>query len=345
MATKLIIITDAWHPQVNGVVTTYKNYIENLPAEYSVELIEPSQFKNFTLPFYKEIKFSFCTFNTMKDRIFEYRKNNPKTIFHIATEGPLGVQAKLVLDKYKLQYTSAYHTNFPQFIDHLLHIPPKYTSWYFRWFHRKSKFVMFSSKSSLEDLGYNNGIVMEKGYDSHFSFTSKQESSIIKLLYVGRVSREKSIEDFCNINIEPYYENKTVQKIVVGGGPDLKRLKKLYPNISFVGYKFGEELAEYYKNADVFVFPSKTDTYGIVVLESMACGTPVAAYPVTGPIDQIIDGVNGYTDQDLTFATIRCIHQLSGSNRQGVYDTVKNIQWKNSANLFIKYVDFNRGLI
>jgi glycosyltransferase involved in cell wall biosynthesis len=122
---------------------------------------------------------------------------------------------------------------------------------------------------------------------------------------------------------------------VVGDGPEKEKMQKKYPNIKFVGYKFGEELASYYQNADVFVFPSKSDTYGIVILESMACGTPVAAYPVTGPIDQIIDGKNGYVDHDLLTAVLNCLT----IKRTDTYSTVKNISWKNSAKQFVKYAE------
>jgi glycosyltransferase involved in cell wall biosynthesis len=332
MATKIVIITDAWDPQVNGVVTTYKNIIKNTSTV--IEVIHPGLFKNFAFPFYKGIDIAKCSYNNMEDRLttnmnlFFY-----STKFHIATEGPLGLQARRVLEKWKIPYTSAYHTKFPEFINKMYGIPVWMTKWYFNWFHKNSKLVMCSSKSNAKENSGWNSVVLGKGYDEHFKFADRKDSLRKTLLFVSRVSKEKNIEDFCKLpNSYGRYE---FDKIVVGDGPEKEKMQKKYPNIKFVGYKFGEELASYYQNADVFVFPSKSDTYGIVILESMACGTPVAAYPVTGPIDQIIDGKNGYVDHDLLTAVLNCLT----IKRADTHSTVKNISWKNSAKQFVKYAE------
>lgn len=333
MATKLIIITDAWDPQVNGVVTTYKNLIQHFPSHIHVEIVHPGLFKNFAFPFYKGIQIALCSKKMMREILIDKRQSETQVRYHIATEGILGLLARNVLRSAKISYTSAYHTKFPEFFKAMYGIPVWMSKWYFDWFHKKSKYVMCSSKSSAKENPQWNSVVLGKGYDEHFKFNDKYDDRNKILLYVGRVSKEKNIEDFCKLPDKDNLYNYT--KVVVGDGPDRKRLQKLYPNIKFVGYKFGQELASFYRNSDVFVFPSKVDTFGIVILEAMACGTPVAAYPVTGPIDQIIEGVNGSMCDYLYDAVKKCC----GIDRGGVYFSVKNISWANSAHQFIDYIE------
>jgi len=164
-----------------------------------------------------------------------------------------------------------------------------------------------------------------KIYRVRKNFYTGQQSSYTTI--VGRVSKEKNIEDFCELDI------LHSTKVVVGDGPYRETLQKKYNDVEFVGYKFGTELAEFYRNSDVLVFPSTVDTYGIVMLEAMACGTPCAGYNVTGPIDQIKNGINGYTDDELELAVEICFEL----DREGVYNTVKHKNWKNSATQFVKY--------
>jgi glycosyltransferase involved in cell wall biosynthesis len=323
--TKIIIITDAWRPQVNGVVTTYENIINNLPEDVSIEVVHPGLFKNIPSPGYKEVRLAFCSYKAMEKLLI---KNEPDTYYHIATEGVLGFQARRVLREHKIKYTSAYHTKFPEFFNMMYKVPVWVTKWYFDWFHSDSKVVMCSSLSSKLENPKWNAQVLSKGYDSHFKFVDKKSTQVKTLLYVGRVSKEKNIEKFCELDIPD------TTKIVVGDGPARKCLEKKYPNVNFVGYKFGEELARYYQRADVFVFPSKVDTFGIVILESMACGTPVAGYNVTGPKDQIINGINGYIDNNLETAVKKCLN----ISRYDTYHTVYNINWKQSSIDFIRYV-------
>jgi glycosyltransferase involved in cell wall biosynthesis len=332
MKKKIIIITDAWYPQVNGVVTTYTNIIRNIDHDiYDVEVIEPSQFKTFRMPFYKEINLSIVTKKQILNKLKLAIGDSEVFRIHIATEGPLGLQAKRVLDSIRMRYTTAYHTKFPEFIQSMFKIPTKFTRWYFDWFHKNSKLILVPSNSVAKENPHWKTKVWGRGYDTSFKFYDAcdivREEKV--LLFVGRVSKEKNIEEFCKINIP------NIKKIVVGNGPEKKKLSKKYPDVKFAGYKFGTELAEYYKNADVFVFPSKTDTYGIVILEAMACGTPVAAYDVTGPRDQIINGVNGYMSGSLTNAVIKCFNL----SRVKVYNTVKDISWKNTAEKFTRIIE------
>lgn len=330
--TKVIIVTDAWDPQVNGVVTTYKNIIENLPEDVVVEIVHPGLFDGVNFPFYKEIKIPFCSVGKMWKLLYEKtvdaNKQGYSVYYHIATEGLLGFNAKRVLDKQKKPYTTAYHTKFPEFIYAMYKIPVKFTKWYFDWFHKNSKFVFCSSASNAKENSHWNSVVLDKGYSEIFKFKKASPSFEKILLYVGRVSKEKNLEEFCKINI------LHTRKIVVGHGPALDDLKKKYPDVEFVGYKFGKELVGYYQNADVFVFPSKVDTFGNVILEAMACGTPAAGYPVTGPIDQIQNGVNGHVSEDLELAAEMCLNL----DRKQVYDTVKHKSWGKSAQTFVKYI-------
>jgi glycosyltransferase involved in cell wall biosynthesis len=330
--TKIIIITDAWTPQVNGVVTTYTNIINNLSENVTVDVIQPSMFSNIDCPLYKDIKLPWCTDSMMRHildtRTYSYNMQGYDVYYHIATEGILGFKAKRVLDSCNKKYTTAYHTKFPEFFNEMYGIPVSWTKWYFDWFHSKSKVVMCSSQSNATENSHWNTVVLDKGYDNVYKFYNKPNKVHKTLLYVGRVSKEKNIEDFCNLDIH------NASKIVVGDGPYLNTLKKRYPDIEFVGYKFGVELAGYYQHSDVLVFPSKVDTYGIVMLEAMACGTPCVGYNVTGPADQIKNGINGFVDEDLELAVEMCFD----IDRTAVYNSVKNKSWKNSSEQFVKYV-------
>lgn len=337
--TKIIIVTDAWDPQVNGVVTTYKNIIKHLPKDVSVDIIHPAMFDYLPFSVYKGVEIPMCSFNMMYDiidrRTKHYNMQGYNVYYHIATEGVLGYKAKRVLDTLNKRYTSAYHTKFPEFFKLMFGVPVKLTSWYFNWFHKKSKVVLCSSKSDAATHQDWNTAVLGKGYASHFTFNDIQPKHDIHLLYVGRVSREKNIEDFCRLQLDGWTEfGARVHKTVVGDGPAKFALEREYPDVKFVGYKFGKELARYYQINDVCVFPSKVDTYGITILESMACGTPVAGYPVTGPIDQIVNGVNGYTNDDLETAVGKCLLL----ERQQVAKSVEHISWAHSAKQFVDYV-------
>ena len=337
--TKVILITDAWEPQVSGVVTTYKNIIANLPDWMTVDVIHPGLFDSFKVPFYKEIPFSLCSyakmFKKIKVRDAHWHMLGYDIKYHIATEGILGLQAKRVLEKLGIKYTTAYHTKFPEFLKEIFGIPVMFTRWYFNWFHKNAKYVMCSSASNAKENSKWNSVVLGKGFDSHFRFNDKYRDNKVVLLYAGRVSKEKNLDAFCELDVSACVApTAEVIKVVVGDGPYKKKLQKKYPNIKFVGYKFGPELAQYYQSADVFVFPSKVDTFGIVILESMACGTPVAAYPVTGPIDQIQNGVNGFVDEDLSIAVCFALDIDRGT----VHLSVRHTNWKKSADEFLRYV-------
>lgn len=298
----ILVITDNTLDQINGVVTTYQNLkIEaEKSGEYEMYFITPNDFFHFNCPGYPEVKLS-IPFGLKK----LIRKINPQHI-HIATEGPIGLAARLILDKQKAKYNTSYHTQFPEFLNKLYRIPLSITYSYMRWFHKHSGKLLVNTQSMKH-------ILIEKGFDCEMiTWTRGVDQSIFTpnlvlnnnpriLLNIGRISEEKNLEAFCEIDIP------NTRKILVGDGPHKKKLMEKYPDVEFVSSKRGTELAEYYRNADVFVFPSRTDTFGIVNIESIACGTPVAAYPVQGPIDIINPGKDGALDYDLTQAVYKCL--------------------------------------
>lgn len=325
---KIVLITDAWEPQVNGVVTTYNNIIKNLPSDVWCEVIHPNMFKKIQVPGYSEIQFALCSFCEMESILYTDITN--RAYFHIATEGPLGIQAKRVLDKFDVPYTTAYHTKFPEFLYEIYKFPKFITKSYLNWFHKKSSLVFVASKSSQEENPQWKTLSIDRGYDHNFEPQERVNNEIPVLLYVGRVSKEKNIDAFCEIDIGP------CKKIVVGDGPDKKRLEKKYKNVEFTGYMFASQLAMYYNMADVTVFPSMSDTFGVVILESMACGTPVAGYPVAGPIDQIENGVNGYMSEDLSFAVRKCLE----INREKTRESVREKSWEKVAKKFYENIAY-----
>ena len=308
MNRKILLITDAWFPQVNGVVTTLSNLVKQAKLNGdTIYVYHPNRCKiRFPLPFYPEIKIGI-------PNPFHVRKLLKKQKWdhiHIATpEGSLGITFARTCRRLNIPFSASCHTKFPEFVNARLPFISVNLGWkWMKHVYRDATHVLTttaSMKQELIDHGFTQKIYSwSRGFDKNIfnSDLRKQDDSTYKvLLYVGRVSHEKNIEDFCKLKI-----NNTV-KIVVGDGPQRKYLEEKYSDVKFVGYKHGKELAEYYANSDVFVFPSKADTFGIVMIESMACGTPIAAYPVTGPIDVIKNGVNGYMHENLYFAVKECL--------------------------------------
>jgi glycosyltransferase involved in cell wall biosynthesis len=325
---KILIISDAWEPQVNGVVRTYQNIIKNLP-EFSVEVVHPYNwgFKRYPLPGYKEIELAINPWR-VRQQIWISKYQND--CVHIATEGPLGLFAKMELDSIGYPYTTSFHTLFPEFIETRYKIPSRLTYSYFRWFHKKSKAILVPTKGiqgHLEKKGFKNLVLWTRGVDQDLFNPSHKFNKIKKpyILCVSRVSREKGLDDFCKLD-HP-------RKVLVGDGPYLDKLKSKYKDVEFVGKVEGVKLAEWYANADAFVFPSKTDTFGIVLLESISSGTPVIAYSQPGPLEVVADGVNGFIVSDLQDG-VNNIHKI---NRNEVYNSSKKWSWKTATNQFKDY--------
>lgn len=325
---RILIITDAAPPQVNGVVFTLKNTIEQIESMgHTVITIDPSRFKlTMPLPFYPQIKIALDIWKLSK-----FIKDSKADAIHIATEGPIGIAARTFCKKHGIQFTTSYHTKFPEYINTMIPLVPVSLGYRFmRWFHSASCRVLVTTQSVKEELlaqGFLTPItVWTRGVDTEKFKPVGLDSDSLTLLYVGRVSAEKNIEAFLDHDIDG------ATTVVVGDGPELSKLQSLYPNVSFVGPVKNDELASFYSSADVFVFPSKTDTFGIVMLEANACGTPVAAYPVTGPKDFVINGHNGYIDDDLNTAILNCLQ----IDRNGCREYVKtNYTWEACAKIFV----------
>ncbi|WP_353573405.1 glycosyltransferase family 1 protein [Candidatus Albibeggiatoa sp. nov. BB20] len=298
---KILIVSDAWLPQINGVVrtlSTTKKVLESMGHE--VKMITPDLFRTIPCPTYPEIRLVISPTGHKIKKIIETFQ--PDCI-HISTEGPLGLSARRMCRKLNKIFTTSFHTKFPEYVHARFGVPISWTYALLRWFHSLSKRVMVataSMRAELEGQGFHHLADWSRGVDielfhprEHNIFAEKQQPVAV---YVGRVAVEKNIEAFLDMEFAGL-------KYVVGSGPQLEPLRQKYPDVHFVGSKSGEELASYYASADVFVFPSKTDTFGLVLLEALASGTPVAAYPVPGPIDIIgHQSPVGCLDQDLAVA-------------------------------------------
>ena len=315
MTKKILIITDNLPDQINGVVTTYKN-IETMAIldGYTVDYINHSRFRYVDCPGYNEVKLTFPW------RMGEEIKKIDPNYIHIATEGPLGLWARAYLAKHNIRHNTAYHTKFPEGLAKLFGIPESLTWRYVRWFHKHSGKVLTTTDTMKRDLlahKFDDNIVSwTRGVDREIFNPSHRHDNINGkyLLCVSRVSKEKNLEEFFKLNYHGYH------KVMVGDGPMLETYKKQYPDVIFTGFKTGEPLARWYANADAFVFPSKWETFGIVMIEAMACGTPVAAFPCDGPKDVIEQGVTGFMNENLADAVTACLQLnrdrvLKGSQR------------------------------
>ena len=297
---KIMIVTDAWEPQVNGVVRTLKNTMRELTAlGHRVELMTPLEFRTIPCPTYPEIRLSLLPRRRVNARIEEFAPD----ALHIATEGPLGLAARAYALRRGLPFTTAYHTRFPEYVQARFGIPTSATYRFLRWFHGPSLAVMAPTpvvKSDLEKQGFDNVVLWTRGVD--LEIFQPMDSKVLNtarpiFLYVGRVAIEKNVEAFLKLDLPG-------SKWVAGEGPALAELKSRYPEVNYLGVLSQGELAKVYAAADVFVFPSRTDTFGLVLLEALACGTPVAAYPVTGPIDVLDGGHAGAMNEDLREACL-----------------------------------------
>jgi len=324
---RIAIISDAWHRQINGVVRTLETVIGQLQSiGHTVTCIGPDRFRTIPCPTYPEIRLAIDASWSMKRAIQAF---DPEAV-HIATEGPLGIAARRYCLKRKLPFTTAYHTRFPQYIHARSRIPIDLTYAMLRRFHRPSKGVMVATRSIRDDLegrGFANIRDWSRGVDTErFRPVSgaKLEGRGPIWLYVGRVAVEKNIEAFLKFDLPG-------TRYIVGDGPLLGDLKRRYPEVRFVGAKTGEDLARHYAAADVFVFPSRTDTFGLVLLEALASGVPVAAYPVPGPRDVLNGAKVGVMDENLQNAAIAalCI------SRQKCRDYALKFSWRECAMQFL----------
>lgn len=328
---RLTLVTDAWKPQVNGVVTTLSQLVDYLTEQgIEVDVIQPNDYPHIPMPTYPEIPLVWRS-KGLESRILNFRPN----AIHIATEGALGWQARRIAVKHQLPFTSAYHTKYPEYIHARFPIPESWIYALLRRFHRKSERTLVPAPSILQELTakqFPNVVLMSRGVDTEiFNPDAAIDLGYQKpiFLYVGRIAPEKNMQAFLDLTLHG-------QKIVVGKGPDLEVLQQDYPEVAFVGPKYGKELASYYASADVFVFPSLTDTFGVVNLEAIACGTPVAAFPVTGPKDIITEGVNGILHTDLKHAVEQAIALKKDS--EAIANSIPEYTWQGAAQQFIEHL-------
>ncbi len=286
---KLLVVTDAWRPQINGVVRSLERLAEELEKlDMVVEFLTPQLFRTLPMPTYPEIRLSLTHGWEIRRRI---ERSAPDYV-HIATEGPLGLMARrAALDIRAPGYTTSYHTRFPEYVSARFPIPQSWTYALLRRFHNAGLGCMVATETLEKDLagrGFSNLMRWSRGVDTELFHP--REGHVYDLprpifLNVGRVAVEKNLEAFLDLDLPG-------SKVVIGDGPQLAELKRKYPAVHFLGPKTGEDLAAHYADADVFVFPSLTDTFGNVIVEGLASGLPVAAFPVMGPID-IIGGTRG----------------------------------------------------
>jgi glycosyltransferase involved in cell wall biosynthesis len=300
---RIALVTDAWLPQTNGVVRTLSVTTEKLTeAGHDVAVLSPLDFHTVPCPTYPEIRLSLFASSRVRRQLDELQ---PDAV-HIATEGPLGLAARGWCRRRGRAFTTSYHTQFPEYVRARCPVPLAVSYAFLRWFHGAATHTLVatpSMRAALEARGFRNLAFWSRGVDTQL-FRPREEPFLDLprpiWLYFGRVSVEKGIEDFLALDLHG-------TKLVVGDGPATERLRRKYPGVVFAGYRFGEELARHIAAADVFVFPSRTDTFGLVLIEAMACGVPVAAYPVTGPIDVVADGVTGVLSEDLRSAALAAL--------------------------------------
>jgi len=301
---RILIVSDAWFPQVNGVVRTLSVVADKLRAMGdTVEVIGPDRFRSMPTPGYAEIRLAIAPKRKLARLVAEFRPE----IIHIATEGPLGWAMRALCRRNHWPFTTAFHTRFPEYLEARTGLPADWSWRVMRRFHEAGDGTFAATASLREELtrrGFTKLRPWTRGVDLD-KFRPGEGDSWAGLprpifLYAGRVAIEKNIEAFLALDLPG-------SKVVVGDGPALEGLKQKFPQVTFTGYRENGALARSYAGADVFVFPSRTDTFGLVLLEALASGTPVAAFPVTGPIDVVTNSRVGALDEDLRAACLKAL--------------------------------------
>jgi 1,2-diacylglycerol 3-alpha-glucosyltransferase/glucuronosyltransferase len=331
---KILVVTDAWHPQVNGVVRTLSHMAHEARALGSeIEFLAPSEFFTLPMPSYPEIRLALPPPRAVARRLDEVR---PDAI-HIATEGPLGHAMRRLCINRGLPFTTSFHTRFPDYLAERLPLPERWSreaTWaWLRWFHAPGVAVMAATPTLANELvsrGFMNVKIWPRGVDAQL-FQPRTRAALDLprpiFLTVGRLAVEKNVEAFLELDLPG-------TKLVVGDGPARASLARQYPQAEFLGAHQGEALAEIYSAADVFVFPSRTDTFGLVLLEALASGLPVAAFPAAAPRDVIGAAPVGVLDEDLQRA---CLEALECS-REECRAFALGMSWEASARIFLGHV-------
>lgn len=323
---RILIVSDAWAPQVNGVVTSLAALVGELRGlGHEVRLLSPADFHAVPCPSYPEIPLVWNLWR-VGAAIREFRPD----CVHLATEGPLGWAARRWLVKRGLAFSSAIHTRFPEYVStRWPWIAPRWGYAFLRTFHRSSQAVLVSTERLREEFaGWNLQRLQlwRKGVDTALFCPdcSRPRPPRPVFLYVGRIAPEKNLEAFLDLDLPG-------EKHVVGDGPQREALQARYAQVRFLGYRHGRALAEAYREASVLVFPSRTDTFGLVMLEALACGTPVAAFPVAGPLDVLQPGVSGVMDENLHAACLAALEL----NRARCAELAAAQSWRASALEFL----------
>lgn len=326
---RIAIATDAWAPQVSGVVTTITNTIQVLRGlGHVVEAITPEGLRTFPCPGYAEIRLAIRPGRRVARALDAFR---PDAV-HIATEGPLGHAARRWCLNNEFPFATSYHTQFPEYIRMRAPVPLRTSYACLRRFHKPAHTTLVRTRTQkrlLGERGFTHLKIWPGAVDTGlFRPRGKAALSLARpiAMYMGRVAVEKNISRFLELDLPG-------SKVVIGGGPDLEKLRQRFPAAHFLGPRFGEELASLLSASDVFVFPSRTDTLGLVMLEAMACGVPVAAYPVPGPLDVIQEGSTGAMDEDLGAAVYRAL----GLDGEACIEFAEYHSWPRSTERFLEH--------
>ena len=329
---RILIITDAWEPQVNGVVRTLSALSHELTdMGHIVCIIGPNEFRTIPCPSYPDIALSLLPARRLIRMIEDFTPD----ALHIATEGPLGMAARSWARKNGRGFTTAFHTRFAEYIQARIGLPVRPIYAWMRHFHGAGQGVLVATASLRQELqsrGFKNIKAWTRGVDlSLFRPEPREDWPFPRpiFLYVGRIAVEKNIGTFLDLDLPG-------SKVVVGDGPALPALRRQYPDVHFMGPRYGEELSRCYAAADVFVFPSLTDTFGLVLLEALACGTPIAAFPVTGPTDVLAgaEGLVGAVDTDLRAAALTALK----ADREACRRHAETLSWRTCADVFISHL-------
>jgi glycosyltransferase involved in cell wall biosynthesis len=332
---RILVATDAWHPQVNGVVRTLAMMAQAARAlGVEVSFLTPQSFRTVALPSYRDVRVALPHRAKIARLIAEARPDS----IHIATEGPIGLLARRYCRQRGLPFTTSFHTRFPEYVSVRLPIPEKWIWAALRAFHGPSQAVMAATPALAAELrvrGFRNVVLWPRGVDAGQFHPRAVDLGLPRpvFLCVGRVAVEKNLEAFLDLDLPG-------TKLIVGDGPARASLALKFPQAVFLGARQGEALAEAYAGADVFVFPSKTDTFGLVLLEALASGLPVAAFPVTGPRDVIGTAPVGALHEDLRTACLAALRILP----QACLEFAAEHTWEASARAFIENISKVRYL-
>jgi glycosyltransferase involved in cell wall biosynthesis len=327
---RLMIATDAWRPQINGVVRSLEHMAEQASAfGADILFLTPERFRSVPMPTYGEIRLSLVS----PGRVERLLQVIGPTHIHIATEGPIGFAVRRACLRQRRPFTTSYHTRFPEYLTERLPVPENWTYGLLRRFHAPASATMVSTESLERDLaarGFRNLKRWTRGVDTDLFHPRRRSSNRPGpvFLYVGRIAVEKNLDAFLSLDLPG-------SKVLVGDGPARRDLERAYPQARFLGPLTGEALAQVYASADVFVFPSLTDTFGIVLLEALASGLPVAAFPVAGPLDVVGDSGCGILDADLRQAALAALSIPKARCRA----YAESFTWRESARQFFSIIE------